>query len=539
MKLFLMKILPKNENTISSIIKNQYKNEYSYILNETAYLPDDCKFTERIYHILNDLKEIPFCKYQDCKNHPKFISINQGYLHFCSPKHLRNSPEFKNKLDAYFTDPNKVNKRTEKTKQTSLKKYGTDNPSKSKIIKEKISTKNKINNQLFGEEIKRKREKTSLLKYGVAFPSQNPAIRDRMKKSNLKNSYYLLFHSNRLQDKVEPLFAFADFIGSADWKHEYPFKCKKCGDVFYDNLYGGRVPRCYACYPISYQSQIEIEIRNWLSAFIETQHNRLFDKTHELDIFVPSKNIGVELNGNYWHSEVGGKRDKNYHLNKTNFFKTKGIQILHIFEDEWNDKQEIVKSIILSKLGLIGNKIFARKCQIKEVNKIEARKFLFTNHIQADTDAKINLGLYYQEELVSLMSFSKPRYNKNYDWELVRFCNKIDTNVAGGASKLLTHFQKNYNGSIISYADLRFSIGELYKTLGFKLLHQSDPNYYYLDKYKNRIHRLQFQKHKLKDKLKIFDPNLTEWQNMQLNGYDRIWDCGNLVFGIPQPNSIL
>jgi hypothetical protein len=535
LKLFLTKILLNNENTISSIIRTHYKNEHFEILSETSYLPDDCKFTERVYHILNNLNKKPLCKLEGCENHPKFISINQGYLNFCSPKHLRNSPEFKTKLGAYFKDPDKVNKRTEKIKRTSLKKYGTDNPSKSKIVKEKISTKNKTNNQLFGEEIKKKRKETSLLKYGSEFSSQNPEVRERMKKSNLENSYRLLFHSNRLKNKVDPLFTFDEFVGSTDWKHEYPFKCKKCGEIFYDNLYGGRVPRCYKCYPISYQSQIEIDIRNWLAELIETQHNRLFDKTHELDIFIPSKNVGIEMNGNYWHSELGGKRDKNYHLNKTNFFKSKGIQILHIFEDEWNDKQDIAKSIILSKLGLIQNKIYARKCQIKEVEKTTARQFLFNNHIQGDTDSKVHLGLYFQNELVSLMSFSKPRYNKNYNWELVRFCNKINTNVIGGASKILNYFQQNHSGSIISYADLRFSTGELYKTLGFELLHQSDPNYYYLEKYKNRIHRLQFQKHKLKDKLKIFDPNLTEWQNMQLNGYDRIWDCGNLVFGLQQP----
>jgi hypothetical protein len=456
-------------------------------------------------------------------------------LGFCSIKHLRNSPEFKIKLKAYFEDPNKVTKRTEKTKQTSLKKYGVDNPSKAKAIKDKISIKNKANNQAFGKEIKEKRRQTNILKYGSGCASQNSEVQERMRKGNLKNSYHLLFHSNRLQDKVEPLFSFEEFIGGSDWKHEYPFKCKKCREIFHDNLYGGRVPRCYKCYPItSYQSKIEIEVRTWLEKFIQVQHNRLFDKKHELDIYIPSKNIGIELNGNYWHSEIGGNKTKTYHLDKTNFFKQKGIQIIHIFEDEWNDKQEITKSIILSKLGLITKKIYARKCQIKEVDKPEARRFLFNNHIQGDTDSKINLGLYFQDELISLMSFSKPRYNKNYDWELVRFCNKINTNVVGGASKILNHFKQNHLGNIISYADLRFSTGNLYKTLGFELLHQSDPNYYYLNKYKNRIHRLQFQKHKLKDKLKIFDPNLTEWQNMQLNGYDRIWDCGNLVFGLKQ-----
>jgi len=270
-------------------------------------------------------------------------------------------------------------------------------------------------------------------------------------------------------------------------------------------------------------------IQNWLETIISIEKNKNFEKKFELDIFIPSKNIGIDLNKLYWNSELNGK-DKNYHLNKTKFFEERGIQVIHIFEDEWIEKQEIVKSIILSKLGLIENKIFARKTEIKEITSKESKLFLFNNHIQGEVNSKVNLGLFYNDELVSLMTFSKPRFNKHYDWEMVRFCNKINTNVIGGAGKLLVYFRKNYSGSIISYADRRFSQGKIYETLEFKGKKQSAPDYFYFKNGYNRYSRVQFQKHKLKDKLEIFDPNLTEWQNMQLNGYDRIWDCGNLVF---------
>jgi len=129
------------------------------------------------------------------------------------------------------------------------------------------------------------------------------------------------------------------------------------------------------------------------------------------------------------------------------------------------------------------------------------------------------------------MSFGKSRYNKNYDWELVRYCNILNHNIIGGASKLLNYFRKINNGSIISYADYTWSNGNLYQKLGFNLINQTRPSFWYINK-DGIYSRNQFQKHKLKNKLTIFDEKLTEWQNMVNNGYDRIWGCGNLVYVI-------
>lgn len=356
-----------------------------------------------------------------------------------------------------------------------------------------------------------------------------------MKVKNIKKKQENI-GQNCFFDKIHifpfvPLFKEEDYIYK---KTKYKFQCKKYGNIFEDNFFAQTIPRCLKCFPLlKGTSKIEQEIQNWLENLIKIEKNKRFfykKKRFELDVFAPSKNIGIELNGLYWHSEVSGNKDRNYHLGKTKFFKNQGIQIIHIFEDEWIEKQEIIKSIILSKLGLIQNKIFAQKCQIKEISSKEAKLFLFDNHIQGETNSKINIGLFHENILLSLMTFGKPKFNKNYNWEMTRFCNKINYSVVGGASKMLSYFKKNNIGKIISYADLRFSTEELYEKLGFNCLHQTSPNYFYLTNNFHRVHRIQFQKHKLKDKLKFFDPNLTEWQNMQLNNYDRIWDCGNLVF---------
>jgi hypothetical protein len=196
-------------------------------------------------------------------------------------------------------------------------------------------------------------------------------------------------------------------------------------------------------------------------------------------------------------------------------------------------KREIWKSIINNKLGICDTKIFARKCTINKVDNKTAKQFLLNNHLQGHTPSYVNIGLYYENELVSLMTFGKSRYNKNYQYELIRFCNKINTLVTGGASKIFSHFNKTYNPeSIISYADLRYSNGALYEKLGFNKLKNSTPNYFYFHKSDTSklTNRVQFQKHKLKNKLDIYNSELTEYQNMLNNGYDRIWDCGNGVY---------
>jgi len=156
--------------------------------------------------------------------------------------------------------------------------------------------------------------------------------------------------------------------------------------------------------------------------------------------------------------------------------------------------------------------------------------FYFENHLQGFINGT-HLGLYYNNEFVSMITVGKPRFNPNYDLEIYRFCNKLNTSVPGSLSKLLSGITKiSESKSIITYVNARYGIGTGYYKCGFKFVGTTDSGYYYMKYYNNRNSRNQFQKHLLKDKLKDFDSNLTEWQNMQLNGYDRIWDCGNFIY---------
>jgi hypothetical protein len=219
-------------------------------------------------------------------------------------------------------------------------------------------------------------------------------------------------------------------------------------------------------------------------------------------------------------------------LNKTISCELNGIQLLHIFENEWNDsiKQDIWKSIISTKLNK-NKRIYARNTTVKEISSKDSISFLNNNHLQGGTGAKYHIGLFHNEELISVATFGKSRFNKNYEFELIRFANKKYTSVIGGFSKLLKYFERNYNpDNLITYADRRISNGNLYEKSGFKFLRNVEPNYFYTNDFKTLHSRNKFQKHKLKNLLEDFNLELTEHENMLNNNYYRIYDCGNKVY---------
>ena len=258
--------------------------------------------------------------------------------------------------------------------------------------------------------------------------------------------------------------------------------------------------------------------------------DRSLIRPFELDIYIPEKKIAIEYNGLYWHSQRRGK-DKKYHLNKTELCEDKGVQLIHIFEDEWIKQPKIVRSRLRNLTGRVSRKIYARKCIVKEIDNKVKGKFLDRYHIQGNDRSSVKSGLFYKNRLVAVMTFGKSRYSKTTQWELIRYCTIGNFRILGGAGKLLKHFEREHSPtSLVSYADRRWSQGKVYKALGFNHSHNSNPNYFYIDGVLKRSSRVKYQKHKLEKLLGEFDPNLTEYQNMLTNGIDRIWDCGNMVF---------
>jgi hypothetical protein len=299
-----------------------------------------------------------------------------------------------------------------------------------------------------------------------------------------------------------------------------------------DNLMHGET-RCPAC--AGSLSKIEADVREYVQSLgVECLLNKqnIIPSKLELDIYIPKHSLAIELDGLYTHSENTGKKTKHYHLLKTTECEELKIQLLHIFEDEWRNNNDLCKSIIRNKLKLNTQKIFARKCIIKELTVAECSKFFNENHIQGYGVCKYRYGLFFQDELLTSLTICKSRFDKSIEYEISRFATKMDCNIVGGFSKLLSFFIKTQNPkSIVTYADRRYSVGDVYKKYGMVEMKPTAPSYTYFKKREcKRFSRMQFQKHKLAVKLENFDESMNEWNNMLNNGYDRIWDCGNRKF---------
>jgi hypothetical protein len=479
-----------------------------------------------------------------------FLDLPSSKKQFCSKAHAQ---QYKG-VDKSWIDTRKA---------TCIEKYGNEVAFKSPQVQQKykdnLKEKYGVENPFLIDTVKDKAKNTINIRYGYNVASQNEQIKDKISQKlkgriidrenfiNIKwdklinyqkvSGMVPLFDKEYLENKVNHAF-----------KNKFRFQCNKCSEITEVYLSNGYLPSC-KCSDYKGYSLIEDELIVFLSQYISSNDmllNRrdLLPDRLEIDVYIPKYKLAIEVNGIYWHSESMGKY-KEYHLFKTKKCKENDIDLIHILDFEWIYKQPIIKSILLNKIGLVSNKIYARKCVIKEITDTKVlREFLDKNHIQGYTHSSINLGLYYKDDLVSVMTFANNRFKKNSnEYEMVRFCNLLNTNILGGASKLFKHFINNYNTDlkdIVSFSDRRFFTGELYKTLGFDFDKNISPSYIY---WKNSkvLGRMSCQKHKLPKLLEVFDNNLTEYENMLANGWKRVWDCGNTrwVYKIKNPHLVI
>lgn len=416
-----------------------------------------------------------------------------------------------------------------KIKKTKLERYGTLNfNDKAKVTKIK-----KYGTLDFSE----KARKTTMERYGkLSFTEKTKrTIQDRygdLSDHLLKKSYTRL--QKKLQSVVKFNFSVDEYESAVGYK-KYSFQCMQCSTNFEDYLTNGNVPVCTKCHPRPVSSRFQQEMFDWLiSTGIKVeQNNRTVIHPREIDLWLPEYKLGIECNGVYWHSEGNGK-DRSYHKNKTDMVKNIGGDLIHVFEDEWYDKKSIVKSLILHRLNknVETPKVYARKTKIVSVNSVEHSSFMKQFHIHGNALSGIRYGLVYDGILVAVMSFGKRHLgrdsNKDGTYELIRYATDCRYNVIGGASKLFSHFIKTHNPQrVITFSDIRLFTGELYGHLGFEFVETTMPNYWYICNSK-RINRLNFQKHKIRKNFPdSYREELTEFENMRLLGYNRIWDCGH------------
>jgi hypothetical protein len=429
--------------------------------------------TEAIYWLYHSLSDYPKKCLHCGKPSKYFAGFNKGYTRdYCSSS-CSNSDQSV----------------LAKKKLASLAKYGTEFPWQSLKIKQKIADKQAARN-----EVKRDEVLAEVVKQGFSLISwdeskfSNPAILCCPKKHEF---------SRQLE-------------GWSRWV----ITCPKCSLT---------------------RSTGEVALETYIESLgfkpAESGKRKPLGGL-ELDIWLPEQKIAVEFNGVYFHSSssVNDKSNQLRHAIKQDAAEAAGIRLIQVFETEWLNQQDIVKSRLAHILGQTPSKIYARKCKIVEVDGSASAEFLRANHIQGTCASSIKYGLEHGGILVALMTFGKPRFNKQHEWELLRYCSALNTTVVGGANKLLSHFKKTKSPtSILSYADRRWSAGGLYQALGFTKLKPSAPGYFYV--MGGAIyHRMQFQKHKLAKLLPTFDASLSEEANMLANGYRIMWDCGHHVF---------
>lgn len=413
----------------------------------------------------------------------------------------------------------------DKSKQTFLDKYGVDNPSKL-------------------EEIQRKKEETTLRNYGVRNPSQSEEVRERAKTTLLNNYGVEYPYQNeeikaKFRNSVENKYVVSNF--SQAWRSERTRNILQSPDMFRqyllsiplinrtikfilkdlditDSCLRHYIQRydCMSLINFYTKSSVELELWELLNSWgIECYRaSNLFQNRMEVDIYIPKYNLGIEYNGNFYHSYKPPK----YHQNKSLLAKDNGVFIFHIFEYEWVDarKHEILIGQLKNLLGLNKNRIGARACEIYEISGRQCSDFLNENHLQGKCPAETCLGLFHEQNLISVMSFGKARFG-NDGIELLRFCNKLDYTVTGGASKLFKYYIQKYKPErIISFCNIAKGKGTLYQTLGFTLDGITSPNYVWV------------KGSDVKSRYQCQMPN--EREVMLNRGYLQIFDCGNYKF---------
>ena len=545
-------MLEKDERlSFSKLIKSPFTVQFKTI----SELINSKNARQILFHIKQNSTMIPVCKcgnklgwHPDLREYRKFCSKACTAKFTCENKKENNlkkyGKEWHSQLDSW----------SEKVKDTSFKKYGVEHYSKSNQFKSKIIESNIIKynvpHVMQVDAIKSKVKETNLLKYGFENPFQNELIQNKFKETNLlkygfenpmcnpairikavetaRNNYYSPDVLEKITNKEwlstehidgKSISEIADIIGVSASNLAKIFNKLDIDVIRHQrSVLEKKIFDYYSCY------------------FSDIQHNdRNIIYPSELDIIIPSKKIAIEINGCYFHSEKF-KSNKNYHLDKTVKCNGNGFELLQFWDMELSNNFDKITSFINSKLG-IGGRIYARNTTIKLISAAEKRDFINQYHLQNDVNSSINIGLFYNEELIMVTTFGKPRFTKSENtFELLRLCSASGITVVGGASKLIKYFIQHFmktNDTLISYCDRRYSTGNVYKNSGFSLISISPPGFFYIDsagKYAGS--RYQWQKHLLSSKLQNFDPALTAFQNMKNNGYEKVWDCGQLVFSL-------
>lgn len=467
-----------------------------------------------------------------CGKETAFDSILTGYRPYCSSRCANLDSKVREKIEKttmnrYGVKCNLNIKETQikartnsqstearnKRSKTNLERYGASNVFASEQIKDKIKQKNI---EKFGVEhnwqrpdVKKHIKQTNLDRYGVEVAFQSDVVINHFVE-NRKNNIKKFMKENDYTTRQEVIDKYG--CGWLVLDIELVYKYNK---AFVKN---SDLPKIEEYSKINhYQcSQFELNILNYIKSIYSNEiltNTRTILKPYELDIYIPEKKIAIECNGSYWHDNQ--HKDKLYHINKSKACQNQGIRLIHIYEWEWLRYPEKIKQLLNIALGRM-NKIYARQCEVRVIDNNIAHSFNEKTHLQGHRNAQVTYGLYYRDELVQLMSFSKTRYNRNLkgenEWEIIRGCPGSNNIVVGGVSKLFKHFIEDYKpAKVFSYCDFNKFDGKSYIALGMVFDGYTGPN-----------------KWIILDRNVVIDRNPKKYQ--EYKDYPVLWGSGSLKF---------
>lgn len=494
--------------------------EYQKIINYTSFLPNLTPFKVRYWYFTQQITKPVLCKC-GCRNilkSPNLYQYVKGHGNIMPEIKEKKKKSIQLKYGSEITNVSQLETVKQKKKETTFKNHGVSCAFERPYILKHWQEKLGVNNPSELDWVKEKLSKThKVVQKEISF---------RKVTSRRKTTYKKLCEDPHFK----PLFPEEEYQGGG---HFYDFECKRCGEKVHDKLLYISCLRCYNCYPrvdSGGQSLIEKELEDFcklLSENVISQSRKIISPL-ELDIYFPDQKIAIELNGLYFHSEKMNKNEF-YHLNKTERCEELGIHLIQIFEDEWREKKEICKSYIKEILYKKPYLSQINNWEIKEISQEIKDKFLNKYHILGTDDSTLCKGLFYKKHLISVMSFKESSINKNF-WILSRFCSIKNFTIEKCYEKMFNSFLSTHHPQeIICYLDRRWFFHDALKKLGFQKKESTSPSYWYTIE-DRREHRFEFQKSLLKEKLKNFNPNLSEVENMSNHGYTRIWDCGQHKF---------
>lgn len=504
---------------------------------------NDIAFSEKVYHFKYNIPHVMICSNAECSNTVNYKNSTYGYYRYCSTACISRDAVIKSmkrdkSLVKYGTNTpaesdviklkmlQTINAKSEedrliiknKRSQTNIKNYGVDNPCKVKEIIEKRVKIFKQHNtwrinfemtmiQRYGsvipqrvDSIKQATINTNMKRYGVKYTLQSDNVKLSIKLTNadkygvehpMQNSAYkeiVVSHINKtylnklkiyykdyiLLDKNNDIYTFC-----CDLNNEHNFTINA---TLLHSRHADKTTLCTVCNPCnSSKSGLELQLLEFIKNNYcgnVVSNTRKVINGFELDIYLPDIKIAFEFNGTYWHSEQ--HKPMAYHKIKTDLCEEVGIQLIHVYQDDWLYKKNVVKFKILKLLNKIYSKIHADSCIIKELLPEESILFITDNTLLLnDLQNSTTYGLFYNDILVSTLT-----YRRHYEaYEIVSYCDILSYIVVGGYTKLFNYFIDIINPtSVYSYVDRSWLDNTLFIQFNFKAVCITSPSYYYVIK---------------------------------------------------------